>query len=73
MGNANFKPCCEAWEHAHDDGTDSEGFTSLVWYTDGLDSRPYMSCVGSAPGAVSELPPIRFCPWCGAEKDVQHA
>ena len=65
-----FKACCEAWSHANDEGTDGEGFGSLIWYTEFDDDlRPYTSVLGDPP-AVSELPPLRYCPWCGARKDA---
>ena len=65
-----FKPCCEAWRHAHDQGTDSEGWQSLIWYNeDTSDQATYVSCVGRHE-AESELPAVLFCPWCGASKAV---
>lgn len=64
-----FRPCCEAWRHAHDEGTDREGAFALAWYADDDgDQSAYISCLGCGE-AASELPAVRFCPWCGVAKD----
>jgi hypothetical protein len=46
--------CCEAWEKAQQSGTDNEAYGRLLYGAD--DWR--MGC---------DLPPVKFCPWCGAE------
>jgi hypothetical protein len=48
------RPCCETWAKAHESGTDNEGYGSLI--AEGLR-------IGY------ELPPVRFCPWCGSPKE----
>lgn len=55
--------CCDAWTEAQQSGTDNEGYGRLLYETMGQWS------IGS------ELPPIRFCPWCGVPKtgDVKPA
>lgn len=52
----NQMPCCEDWEEAHKRGTDNESYDVLIGYENGL------------PVIGSDLPPVRFCPWCGARK-----
>jgi len=49
--------CCDAWGKAHEIGTDNEGCGELIYEIDGHSKIGY------------GLPPIRFCPWCGAPKD----
>jgi hypothetical protein len=61
MMSPEFQPCCEAWRHAHDDGTDSEGAYSLIWYDDDHGPGPHV-------GTYDDHPPVKFCPWCGAHK-----
>jgi len=46
--------CCADMLHAHESGTDNEAYGSLVCY----DSK-------GKPLIGDDLPPIRFCPWCG--------
>lgn len=46
------QPCCETWTMAHGSGTDNEGYEALI--SDGRMGY--------------ELPPLRFCPWCGTPK-----
>ena len=53
------EPCCEHWKHAHEIGTDNEEYSVLVWYDEDDKGR---AAIGS------DLPPVRFCPWCGAVK-----
>ena len=49
--------CCPEWLKAQQSGTDNEGYGRLIQvYPDG------------AASMGSDLPPIRFCPWCGADK-----
>lgn len=50
------QPCCDQWSKAHQHGTDNEGWGALI------------SNYGGKPDMGDGLDPIRFCPWCGAEK-----
>lgn len=50
--------CCESWRKAHEYATDNEMYLSLVHEAEG----------GAYPFIGSGLPPVKFCPWCGAEK-----
>ena len=59
--------CCKEWKHAHSEGTDNEGNGPLIWYRH-HDSRPYAGGLGSALD-TTELPPLKFCPWCGENKE----
>jgi len=56
------EPCCESWRHAHDFGTDAEGYGAAIRNMEGADDGPMMS---------GELPVIKFCPWCGAAKSLR--
>ena len=58
MGNY----CCDTWKKALSEGTDSEGFNSMIIYEDGL---PTIGNIGSD----TELPPLKYCPWCGAPQE----
>lgn len=63
-GTPNLEPCCEAWAKAHEWETDNEAYAPLVHCNDEKDAKyaaPY-------PSIGSGLPPVKFCPWCGAEK-----
>lgn len=51
--------CCEPWRTAQLDGTDSEAYGRLL------------SNYGGEWHMGSDLPEVRFCPWCGARKGVQ--
>ena len=42
--------CCEAFRKAHENGTDNEAYGQLIYDDDDLGCN---------------LPPIKFCPWCG--------
>jgi hypothetical protein len=61
------QPCCEAWYKVHQDGTDSDHVQALI--SENEHGEPE---AGTGDGE-GELPPIRFCPWCGARKDVGQA
>jgi hypothetical protein len=50
--------CCAMWDRAHEFGTDNEMYHSLVHYAQ--DSKEAL--IGM------DLPPVRFCPWCGKPK-----
>ena len=51
--------CCAAFAHAWESGTDNEGYEPLCSIALG-DDRAFVVVIGSG------LPPINFCPWCGA-------
>lgn len=53
------QPCCDNWAKAHEDGTDNEGYASLIYYDH--DERVIIG---------NDLPAVNFCPWCGAKKDA---
>lgn len=59
--------CCKHWRRAQEEGTDNEGYGSLIYDMSHDRERPveekYIGCSVS-----SDLPPVRFCPWCGDEK-----
>lgn len=60
----NLMPCCDAWAKAHERKTDNEQYGRLIHCNDETDpeyAEPY-------PTIGSGLPPVKFCPWCGAEK-----
>ena len=58
--------CCEAWAKAHEWKTDNEEYQALVHY-DWYD-REYRENPSTVARIGSNLPPVRFCPWCGAKK-----
>jgi hypothetical protein len=49
-------PCCNAWGKSEESGTDNEGYAALRW---DLDGEWHFGL---------DLPPVKFCPWCGAPK-----
>jgi hypothetical protein len=49
--------CCPEFEMACEPCSDSENFSTLITETDN----------GFHVGS-SDLPPIKFCPWCGWDK-----
>lgn len=49
--------CCDDFLHATKSGTDAEGYGPAVW-------RDPDGC-GSFLLATVDLPPAKFCPWCG--------
>ena len=49
--------CCQAWEDAQEAGTDNEEYSTLLRKTS-----------GTWQIGASFLPPVNFCPWCGADK-----
>lgn len=51
--------CCETWEAAHQWSTDNEMYGPLIWPPERTESGKYEM--------GTDLPPIRFCPWCGVE------
>jgi len=54
-------PCCADWANAHESGTDNEGYGALIYYLD--KGKPAIGSGG--------LPFVRFCPWCGAKKQIE--
>ncbi len=55
-----IRSCCANFAHAQEDGTDNEGWGKLIDYYGANDAN-----IGS------DLPPIKFCPWCGTSlKDI---
>ena len=56
---APVKPCCDPWQLAQQAGSDNEGYGALIY-------RRYDN--GQIEVMGIGLPPIRFCPWCGANK-----
>lgn len=50
--------CCAAFEAAKQEGTDSEGWRSMLWSEDGK--------ILIGPDEP-RLDPLRFCPWCGTK------
>jgi len=55
--NKAKQPCCIAWELAHQTASDNEGYGPLISYDKDRNAE-----IGA------DLPPVKFCPWCGAEK-----
>ena len=55
------KSCCDAMSRGQEDGTDNEGYLSAI-YVSRSENEPRV-------GSCDELGPIKFCPWCG--KDVE--
>ena len=57
--------CCESWGKAQLPGTDNEEWEEVLkrgWDDDKEDHNNEWY-IGS------NLPPVKFCPWCGAVKD----
>ena len=50
--------CCDLWAIACAEGTDNEGYGSLV-YPDGENGDLYIG---------KDLPRVNFCPWCGKKR-----
>lgn len=57
--------CCETWLKAQTDGTDNEGCYSLIHENKDATS---LSLWGKWQMGYN-LPPVKFCPWCGTAKD----
>lgn len=50
--------CCDTWEQSKEAGTDNELYGAVTMHFDGE------WCVGL------NLPPVKFCPWCGSHKNI---
>ena len=62
------EPCCQPWETAHLFGTCCEGYSWLIAYDmPWPPGSPPDSSTGK-PVIGTDLPAVRFCPWCGARK-----
>jgi len=55
--------CCKTWKKATCEGTDSEGWQPMIQYGGEYydDNLPRIGNIG----LDTELPPLKFCPWCG--------
>jgi hypothetical protein len=56
--------CCSAFERAKEVGTDNEGYEPLVFLSSGAENDPMAAPEGEITIGTN-LPTIRFCPWCG--------
>lgn len=54
--------CCNAWSKAQQPGTDNEMYGQLLRNYGGASNDWHIGC---------DLPPVKFCPWCGAKKHDQ--
>lgn len=61
------RACCAAWAKAQESGTDNEQYENLL-YRGNPANDPGDSDLGGRWYIGSTLPPVRFCPWCGAAK-----
>lgn len=52
--------CCQKFADALENGTDNEGYGSLITYLQGVWH------------VSDELPPIKYCPWCSIETASNH-
>lgn len=48
--------CCQAWEAAQQSGTGNEMYGHLLYQ------------IGEQWQIGTNVPPVQFCPWCGADK-----
>lgn len=66
--NVTAQDCCIAWGKAQTFGTDSEAYGSLL--RDYANPQRHRGVVMRPPDwhMGLELPPVKFCPWCGAKK-----
>ena len=60
--------CCEPWERAHLVGTDCEMISSLVGYAFRWPRSRLEATAPGWPTIGTDLPPVRYCPWCGHSK-----
>jgi hypothetical protein len=58
------KYCCEVFAKARERGTDAEGYGEEITVTEpGYPPEEYPAHYEIG----HDLPPIRFCPWCGTK------
>ena len=62
------EPCCPPWETAHLVGTDCEMISSLVGYAYRWPRSMLEATARGWPTIGTDLPPVRYCPWCGHSK-----
>jgi hypothetical protein len=62
------EPCCQTWETAHLIGTDCEMISSLVGYAYRWPRSMVEATSPGWPTIGTDLPPVRYCPWCGHRK-----
>ena len=60
--------CCAPWETAHLIGSDSEGISAMVGYGYRWPKSTLEATSPLWPTIGIDLPPVRYCPWCGARK-----
>jgi hypothetical protein len=60
--------CCEGWAHAQHSGTDNEGYGRLLYDCANPQWRVAPRTKPPEWQMGSGLPPVKFCPWCGAKK-----
>lgn len=64
-GRLPKESCCDAWYEANQKSSDNEGYGALVY--DG--EEPWMKPEDKGRAHIgSYLPPVSFCPFCGAKK-----
>lgn len=54
-----MRNCCQAFHDAQEDGTDNEAYQALIEFKDGR------FIIGT------NLPALKFCPWCGKNRDTK--
>ncbi|MFZ0855107.1 MAG: hypothetical protein WAO08_38675 [Hyphomicrobiaceae bacterium] len=62
------EPCCQPWETAHFVGSDCESIAWLVAYNIPWPPGSPPDTSTGKPVIGSDLPPVRYCPWCGHSK-----
>lgn len=65
LPNEGFLQCCEDMMAAQQRETDNEGYGRLVQLIAHIGHTDYRR-----PVIGTDLPPILFCPWCGAPVKV---
>ena len=69
MDETSAIDCCEMMRAAQTEGTDNEGYESLIHYHGDAEYRsrlrPQGYALGWYMGDMDDLDPIKFCPWCG--------
>ena len=67
-GNPVEEECCQAWATAHFVGRCCESISWLVAYDMPWPPGSPPDTSTGKPVIGSDLPPVRFCPWCGHSK-----